>query len=252
MKIHVNSLSHTYITREKEVKALENINFTVQSGEFVALIGPSGCGKSTLLRILANLILPTSGEIFIGGKSPQDAIADKQIGWLAQNPALLPWRTVIDNISFAQRINPQDDRPLPTPKELLHLVDLDEFADSYPFTLSGGMAQRAALARTLATGAQIWLMDEPFAALDDITREILSHKVSAIWKRFKPTVIWITHSIYEAVRLADRVLVMSPRPGTISSELQVNLPRPRDEREQSFHKAIVHLHSSLIQDEQSN
>lgn len=247
MKILVNNLSHSYYSKEKVVDALQDINFTVESGEFVALLGPSGCGKSTLLRILANLILPTTGEVRIGGKSPQEAKADKQIGWLAQKPALLPWRTVIANISLAQKINPHNDRSLPSPEELIHLVNLEEFSCSYPFTLSGGMAQRAALARTLSTGARIWLMDEPFASLDEITRETLAFKVSAIWERFKPTILWVTHSIYEAARLADRVLVMSPRPGTISSQIQVNLPRPRSEADPRFHEIIVQLHSRLIQ-----
>jgi NitT/TauT family transport system ATP-binding protein len=252
MRIHVNSVSHTYSTNKRAIAALQDINFIVESGEFVALIGPSGCGKSTLLRILANLILPTSGEVFIGGKSPEEAKAEKQIGWLAQNPALLPWRTVADNISLAQQINQQNSRSLPSPEELLRMVDLGDFADSYPFTLSGGMAQRAALARTLATGAQVWLMDEPFAALDEITREMLSFKVNKIWENFKPTVLWITHSIYEATRLADRVLVMSPRPGTISSQLQIDLPRPRNEADPGFHELIVELRSHLIQYEKQH
>jgi NitT/TauT family transport system ATP-binding protein len=247
MRILVKSLAHTYSSNNKELAALRDINLSVESGEFVALIGPSGCGKSTLLRILSNLILPTTGEVLIGSISPGEAQAEKQIGWLAQNPALLPWRTVIDNISLAQKINPRNTRSLPTPEELLRLVDLEDFADAYPFTLSGGMAQRAALARTLATGAQVWLMDEPFASLDEITREMLSFKVNKLWEKFKPTVIWITHSIYEAVRLADRVLVMSPRPGTISSQMQINLPRPRSESDHGFHEIIVQLHSNLYQ-----
>jgi NitT/TauT family transport system ATP-binding protein len=227
------------------ILALQDISFDVEDGEFIALIGPSGCGKSTLLRILANLILPTSGEVHIGGKDPREAKSAKQIGWLAQNPALLPWRTVMDNISLAQKINPQNNRRLSSPLELLRLVDLEEFAESYPFSLSGGMAQRAALARTLATGAKVWLMDEPFAALDELTREMLSLKVSNLWEDFKPSVIWITHSIYEAARLADRVFIMSPRPGVISAQINIDLPRPRSEAEPGFQEAVLELRSNL-------
>jgi NitT/TauT family transport system ATP-binding protein len=245
MRISVQSLSHQYRTRDKKLQVLQDINLEVESGEFIALIGPSGCGKSTLLRILANLIVPTSGEVFLGGKAPGEAMSAKQIGWLAQNPALLPWRTVIDNISLAQKINPQNNRHLFTPEELLKLVDLEEFAESYPYTLSGGMAQRAALARTLATGSQLWLMDEPFAALDELTREMLSLKVGNLWENLKPTVIWITHSIYEATRLADRVFVMTPRPGTISVQMRVDLARPRSESDPGFQEFIIQLRSKL-------
>lgn len=250
MNIIVNSLTHRFqeSNGDKELLALQDVNFFVESGEFVALIGPSGCGKSTLLRILANLILPTSGQVRIENKTPREVKAAKNIGWLAQNPALLPWRTVIDNIAVAQQINPQNSRTLPTPKELLELVNLEDFAESYPFTLSGGMGQRAALARTLAIGAKIWLMDEPFAALDELTRELLSFEVVNLWEKFKPTVIWITHSIYEAARMADRVLVMSPRPGSIKSEIHIDLPRPRSDVDTNFLSSIKNLRSALNRD----
>lgn len=245
MRIQVRSLNHQYLTQETKFLALQDICFEVESGEFIAIIGPSGCGKSTLLRILASLIRPTSGDVYIDGKPPGEAKAAKQIGWLAQNPALLPWRTVIDNIALAQKINPQNNRHHYTPAELLKWVDLDEFAESYPFTLSGGMAQRAALARTLATGAQVWLMDEPFAALDELTREMLSAKVISLWENFKPTVMWVTHNIYEAARLADRVFVMSPRPGTISAQFQYNIPRPRTEADPGFQEITLQLRAGL-------
>lgn len=254
MNIIVNSLTHRYQANneDKQLLALQDVHFSVESGEFVALIGPSGCGKSTLLRILANLIQPSSGQVSIGNNSPQEVKAAKNIGWLAQNPALLPWRTVFDNIALAQQINPQNSRTLPTPKELIELVNLEDFAEAYPFTLSGGMGQRAALARTLATGAEIWLMDEPFAALDELSRELLSFEVIKLWEKFRPTVIWITHSIYEAARIADRVLVMSPRPGSIIYEIYVDLIRPRRDSDLEFQRIIRNLRSALIQDEKQN
>lgn len=251
MKITVQSLTHRFPTRDidKELVALENVNFSVESGEFIALIGPSGCGKSTLLRILANLIQPSSGEVIIDNQSPHEVKAEKNIGWLAQNPALLPWRTVMDNIALAQQINPQSSRALPSPDKLLSLVGLDEFADAYPLTLSGGMGQRAALARTLAIGAQVWLMDEPFSSLDELTRESLSFEVIDLWIKFKPTVIWVTHSIYEAARLADRVLVMSSRPGTITSQINIPILRPRSETNPGYQGLILNLRTALNQNE---
>jgi len=246
MIIDLQDLNHTYRTRGgKSVEALKGIRAEIQTEEIIAIIGPSGCGKSTLLRILAGLLEPTHGEVFLDGDPPTRARSEKQIGWLAQNPALLPWRTVRSNVALVQGINPQNDRPILSTDELLTLVGLRDFADAYPFTLSGGMQQRVALARTLALGASIWLMDEPFAALDELTREALTLEMLALWKRFHPTVIWVTHHIYEAVRLADRVLVMTPRPGRIADEVPVPMPRPRTETRDEFQRTIARLRASL-------
>ena len=245
MNVNVRNLSHTYANHSARVQALRNVSLNIRAGEFVALIGPSGCGKSTLLRILAGLLRPQTGDVSLAGRTPVQAAAAKQVGWLAQNPALLPWRTVRANVELAQRINPQHGRLALSPDELLTLVGLDDFAAAYPFALSGGMQQRAALARTLALGADLWLMDEPFAALDELTREGLATELLDIWARFRPTVLWVTHHIYEAARLADRVLVMSRRPGQICAEVVVSLPRPRDEATPEFQRVVRALRRGL-------
>ena len=210
-------------------EALGSVSLTVETGSFVCIIGPSGCGKSTLLRLIADQIAPTTGRILLGGESPGAARQRKAIGWMAQNPALLPWRTVLQNVQVPLVVNRRHGRPAPAPEELLTMVGLADFGDAYPGILSGGMQQRVALARTLATGAPLWLMDEPFAALDELTRETLADEVLALWRRFRPTVLWVTHNIGEAVRLADRVVVMTSRPGRIGAVIEIPLPRPRDE-----------------------
>ena len=245
MSIVVRHLSHVFTEHVTPLQALRDVELRIAEGEFVALIGPSGCGKSTLLRLLANLLTPTEGAICINGHSPAEMVAAKRIAWMAQSPALLPWRTVWANVALAQRINPQPGRAVLSPDELLVLVGLEDFADTYPFTLSGGMQQRVALARTLALGADIWLMDEPFAALDELTREELTTEVLRLWHTFRPTVLWVTHHIYEAVRMADRVLVMTPRPGCIRTELAVELPRPRDETAPEFTQLVRALREAL-------
>jgi NitT/TauT family transport system ATP-binding protein len=246
MNISISTLSHTYPQPKRDaLQALEAISIEIQSGEFIALIGPSGCGKSTLLRILAGLLIPSEGKVSLGGMTPSQATAQKQISWMAQKPALLPWRTAYANIAMAQRINPQNTRLQLSPHELLDLVKLGDFKFAHPFTLSGGMQQRVALARSLASGAAIWLMDEPFTALDELTRENLTLEVLALWQRFRTTVLWVTHSIQEAVRLADRVLVMSPRPGRIHTRLVVPLPRPRDDTTSEFQEVVRRLREEL-------
>jgi NitT/TauT family transport system ATP-binding protein len=261
MQITVRSLTHAYPQRGgTPLVAVQDVDLDVRSGEFVALIGPSGCGKSTLLRVLSGLLEPAAGTVKLNGEPPREMVAVKRIAWLAQNPALLPWKTVRENIALAQRINPQNHRTLHPIDDLLNLVSLADFADAYPHTLSGGMQQRVALARTLALGADLWLMDEPFAALDELTREQLTQEVLRLWagsgrraavsddrSRAQPaTVIWVTHHIYEAVRLADRVLVMTPRPGRIAAEIPVGLPRPRDDRQPEFQAAVAELRALLM------
>ena len=267
MLVTARSLTHEYPQRKKgTLQAIDGIDLDIRPGEFVALIGPSGCGKSTLLRILSGLLEPTEGSVKLNGQPPGEMVAVKRIAWLVQNPALLPWKTVRENIALAQRINPQNHRPLHPVDNLLTLVSLGDFAEAYPFTLSGGMQQRVALARTLALGADLWLMDEPFAALDELTREQLTREVLRLWSRELPianrddvrlarhsprstpssaTVIWVTHHIYEAVRLADRVLVMTARPGRIAAEIPIKLPRPRDDRQPEFQAAVADLRALL-------
>lgn len=221
--INITGLSHRWGT----TTALADIATTIHPGSFVAIVGASGCGKSTLLRLLAGLESPSRGTITIDGSSPDEVRRQRRIGWVAQRPALMPWLTVRGNIELATSIH-ADAPPGHSAAELVHLVGLDGFGDALPATLSGGMQQRAALARTLALGAPVWLMDEPFAALDELTREALADDLVAIWQRLRPTVVWVTHHLGEAVALADRVLVLSPRPGRIVADIAVDLPRPRD------------------------
>jgi len=209
-----------------ETRALENIDLTVGSGEFLAIVGPSGCGKSTLLRLVAGLITPSSGRIAVNGSvvtAPQTAL-----GIVFQSPVLLEWRTVLDNVLLQLELRgldpaPQRNRAL----QLLESVGLSEFADWFPRELSGGMRQRTAIVRALIHDPPLLLMDEPFGALDALTREQMRIDLEALWLRSEKTVVFITHSIDEAVLLADRVVVMTARPGRIEQELAVALPRPR-------------------------
>ena len=206
----------------------------------MVLLGPSGCGKSTLLHILAGLLEAKRGEVQLDGEPAWLARGRKQIAWMSQRASLLPWMSVAENIALAQRVNPQNERVNLSVEELLGMVDLREYKQAYPFMLSGGMQQRVALARTLALGAKLWLMDEPFASLDEITRETLQEKVLDLYSRFQTTVIWVTHSVYEALRLAQRVLVLSKRPAHIQAEFSL----PSKLRDELFYaeyaKAVRH------------
>lgn len=203
--------------------ALEGVDLTVGEGEFVALVGPSGCGKSTLLRILAGLIEPSAGSVLIHGEEPRPARRSHAIGLVTQDPGLLPWRTVAGNVSLPLEVTGASaDVPA-----LLERVGIADFAAYHPRELSGGMRQRVALARALAHGPQLLLMDEPFGSLDEFSREQMGLELLRIWERDRISVLFVTHSIREAVMLADRVLVMSPQPGRIVAELPITLDRPR-------------------------
>ena len=229
MKVVLQNVAKTFDDTTPPLIALNPLTLTIASGEFVCIIGPSGCGKSTLLRLIADQIPATSGDIRLNGDVPAAVRSRKQIAWMAQNPALLPWQTVLENVQLPRRINRRFQQPALEPEGLLRMVGLSDFAYAYPKTLSGGMQQRVALARTLATGASLWLMDEPFAALDDLTRENLADDVLRLWAGFRPTVLWVTHNIVETVRLADRVVVLTPRPGRILATVRITLARPRDD-----------------------
>ncbi|MBK8901436.1 MAG: ABC transporter ATP-binding protein [Anaerolineaceae bacterium] len=245
LDIRVDGLSHRY----GRTHALQAIDLHIQPGEFVSLVGVSGCGKSTLMRLIAGLQTPTQGSVCLDGQPPAAARAAKQIGWMAQQAALLPWRTVLENVRLAQKINPKNGgTAVPHPQDLLTMVGLSDFAHAYPLTLSGGMQQRAALARTLATGAAVWLMDEPFAALDELTRELLAGELLQFWRQFRPTVLWITHNLHEAIRLSDRVVVLTSRPGTIAGEIAVPLPRPRDDTSAAFQDLLRQARALLRQE----
>ena len=208
------------------VVALADIDFAVGDGEFVSVVGPSGCGKSTLLRILAGLMPPTDGHAALAG-SPIDG-PRRDIGVVFQSPVLFPWRTVLANAELPVDVQGLDRKAMRAKAlELLKLVGLEGFESRYPRELSGGMQQRVSLVRALIHDPALLLMDEPFGALDAMTRETMHIELQRIWMERRKTIVFITHSIAEAVFLADRVLVMTPRPGRIGAELKINLPRPR-------------------------
>ncbi len=210
--------------------ALDAIDLDIQRGEFVSLIGPSGCGKSTLLRIIGDLIKPSTGTAIVNGKPAERARRDRDYGMVFQAPVLFDWRTVADNVKLPLEIQGVDAAGRRAKAaEMLDLVELREFVGHYPWQLSGGMQQRVAIARALAFEPSILLMDEPFGALDEMTRERMNSEVLRIWERTGTTIVFVTHSIPEAVFMSSRVVVMSPRPGRIVKVIEVDLPRPRDE-----------------------
>ena len=209
--------------------ALEGIDLEIGRGEFVSLIGPSGCGKSTLLRAIGDLTAPTRGEVIVNGKTAAQARRDRDYGIVFQAPVLFEWRSVEDNVKLPLEVigRPSAERSARA-KEMLELVELGDFTRHYPYQLSGGMQQRVAIARALAIEPALLLMDEPFGALDEMTRERMNSEVLRIWERTGTTIVFVTHSIPEAVFLSSRVVVMSARPGRITRVVDVDLPRPRD------------------------
>jgi NitT/TauT family transport system ATP-binding protein len=231
--VSVEAVDKTFRGRGSSVEALRDIAVQLPTGTFTTLFGPSGCGKSTLLRILAGLLETDRGQVRVFGDSPRQATRAKHIGWVPQRPTLLPWLTVRGNVGLPRLLNRRVERtPDPTRipqdvEQMLTEVGLDEFIDAVPSQLSGGMAQRASLARVFVQGAPLLLMDEPFSALDELTREVLQHKLLDVWSAHRKTVVFVTHSPTEAVLLSDRILIMSPRPGRIVADIEVDLPRPR-------------------------
>ncbi|MGI9641937.1 MAG: ABC transporter ATP-binding protein [Acidimicrobiia bacterium] len=211
-------------SKPNEVWALDTINLSVETGAFVSLIGPSGCGKSTLLRLMAALTHPTNGEVLINGKSADEARSDRDYGMAFQHSGLFKWRTISQNIELPLELmgwSKQDRKD--RSQELLELIKLPDFGDHYPSELSGGMRQRVAIARSLSFRPSLLLMDEPFGALDEMTREHMQDELLDIWSRTGKTIVFVTHSIPEAVYLSQRVIVMSPRPGRIASDIAVDL-----------------------------
>lgn len=209
--------------------ALKDANLEIASGEFISLIGPSGCGKTTLLRLLADLIQPTSGSIRISGKTPEEARKARAYGYVFQAATLMEWRSVLQNVMLPLEVMnfPVAERKARAEK-MLALVGLEKFAKNYPWQLSGGMQQRVSIARALAFDPQLLFMDEPFGALDEITRENLNLELLRLWRETGKTVIFVTHSIPEAVFLSTRIVVMTPRPGKIETVIPVDLPQPRN------------------------
>jgi NitT/TauT family transport system ATP-binding protein len=224
------------------VTALQEIDLEIEPGEFVSLIGPSGCGKSTLLRIIGDLIQPTHGTVEVNGKSAPRARRDHDYGMVFQDSVLFDWRTVARNVALPLEMLRWDRaRRKQRVEEMLNLVELQGFGDHHPWQLSGGMQMRVAIARALAFEPALLLMDEPFGALDEMTRERLNIELLEIWRRTGSTVVFVTHSISEAVFLSTRVVVMSPRPGRIAGLVNVDLPQPRtvDTREEPRYFELV-------------
>ncbi len=226
--IEVNDVSLVYDTPSGRVAGVENASFSIEASQFLCIVGPSGCGKSTLLNIIAGFLAPTGGQIRIGGKVVTGHGMDR--GVVFQDFAqLFPWRTALGNVAFGlemKGIGKTEREAIAL--EQLRLVKLEKFARSYPHHLSGGMQQRVAIARALAYNPAVLLMDEPFAALDALTRDAMQRLLADVWRETRKTVIYVTHNVAEAVYLADRVVVMTPHPGTVKTEVPITLTRPRD------------------------
>jgi len=232
----LKNLSKSFAGEGKaEVEALSHIDLDVSDGEFVSVLGPSGCGKTTLLRIIAGLDHPSGGEILLDGKMIDGPCP--RMAMIFQEYSLYPWRTVIDNIAFGLEMKGvEKEQRREKALEFLELVGLVDFAGNYPFELSGGMRQRVAVARALAIDPQILLMDEPFGALDAQTRNMLQRELLEIWEKTKKPVLFVTHSVDEAIYLSDRVVVLTARPGTIREMVSIDLPRPRERTGTEFAK----------------
>jgi NitT/TauT family transport system ATP-binding protein len=235
--IVIDSVGAVYDAADGSLVALDGIDLSFERGEFVSIIGPSGCGKSTLLRIVGGLMAPTAGRVLVDGKPPREAQREKQVGFVFQDPSLLPWRTVSDNVRLPLEVNKR--KASHDPERLIDLVGLSNFKRYYPHQLSGGMQQRVAIARSLVTSPSLLLMDEPFGALDEITRSAMRYELLRIWRseveaqERNTTVIFVTHSIAEAILLADRVIVFTPQPGRVAADIRIDLPRPRPEEVES-------------------
>ncbi len=242
MKLELCDISKAFHENSHALLAVDNLSFTASPGEFVCLIGPSGCGKSTVFNLITGLLTPDRGEIMLDGQVINGRTG--LVGYMPQKDLLLPWRTVLDNVILGPEIAHKPlDRAREHARQLLPLFGLEAFADGYPATLSGGMRQRAALLRTFLSERDVMLLDEPFGALDALTRRDMQRWLLGVWERFKPMILFITHDVREAAILADRVLIFTPRPGRIKHELSIDLPRPRDEADPAF----IRLQTTLIQ-----
>ncbi len=234
---------------DEEVIALQDINLNVDSGEFISLVGPSGCGKSTLMRLLADLLQPSSGDLLINGKSPRAARLDRDYGMVFQAATLYDWRSVTKNVQLPLEVmGYAKDVRQKRAREMLEMVELSAFAEHYPWQLSGGMQQRVSIARALAFDPSILLMDEPFGALDEFTRERMNMELLRIWEQTGKTIIFVTHSISEAIFLSNRIVVMSPRPGRITKIVNNDLPYPRDFKtrgDPAYHNMVAEVRELL-------
>jgi len=247
--VTIRAVSKVFESADSSTLALNNINLDICKGEFVSLIGPSGCGKSTLLRLIGDLLSPTTGEITINGKNPKQARLDRDYGIVFQTPVLFDWRNVRKNVTLPLEVF-KETKEFSQEKasKMLSLVELNDFENHHPWQLSGGMQQRVSIARALSFEPALLLMDEPFGALDEMTRERMNMLLLDIWEKTKTTIIFVTHSIPEAVFLSTRVVIMSPRPGQIEDIVKIDLAHPRDiytrENEQYF-RDVSHIREKL-------
>ncbi|MEK2646160.1 ABC transporter ATP-binding protein [Bdellovibrio sp. BCCA] len=248
-QIEIDHVHKVFYGEGKDVVALRDIDFNISAGQFVCLLGPSGCGKSTLLNAIAGFSLPTQGEIRVDGKVVLLPGPDR--GMVFQEYALFPWMTVAENITFGLKIKKENSQKIENKlNELLKMLKLTDFRDRFPKDLSGGMRQRVAIARVLALDSPIMLMDEPFGALDALTRRSLQDELLKLWSELKKTIVFVTHSIEESIYLSDRIIVMSYRPGTVKKDIHVELPRPRNPASPDFNDLKREI-SQLVMEEQN-
>lgn len=245
MKVALQHITQSYREAGKRLLAVQDVNFSVQAGEFVSIIGPSGCGKSTLLQLIAGLQQPDSGQIILNGQVTAKRLG--QVAYMPQQDALLPWRTVLDNAILGQEIRGQRRQAKQRARELLPLFSLEGFENAFPSQLSGGMRQRVAFLRTFLIGHDILLLDEPFGALDALTRRELQAWLLEVWEHFRYTILFVTHDIEEAIYLSDRVIVLSQRPGHVVSEVPIPFARPRHATLQSRSAEFTELEMRLFQ-----
>ena len=265
--IELSSVRRVYGYGPSATTALSGVNLAIRPGRFTSLIGPSGCGKSTVLRLVAGLEAPDDGNVLVHGVTPAEACAAKLIGFVPQTPALLPWLSVLKNVTLPRKINAKAGRRRerigdlaertdgpgdangttgPDMRELLRKAGLSDAMHKLPAQLSGGMQQRAAIVRAFGLQPDVLLMDEPFSALDEFTRESLQDQLLDLWDELKTTVLFVTHSVSEAVRLSDTVVVMAPRPGRVVDVIDIDLPRPRNDR--LFEERDFHTYEDMIRD----
>ncbi len=234
MFLQINNVNKQFINHKKASDVLTNINLDIKEGEFVSILGPSGCGKSTLLSIVAGLTKPTSGEVVLNGKSITKPGKDR--GMVFQQAALFPWLTVEENVMFPLRKEMKKAEAREVAHQFLKMVQLSNYTKHSPHELSGGMQQRVAIARALSMNPAVLLMDEPFGALDEQTRARLHHELEKIWLETKKTILFVTHSISESIKLSDRIIVMGTRPGVVLEDIHVKIPRPRGNHPQMVAK----------------
>ncbi len=244
MRVVFKRVHKSFKQKDQRVQALHDINFTIEEGEFICVIGPSGCGKSTLISLIAGLEFPDSGQVFVDNKIVEGPSKDRLV--VFQEAALFPWLTVLNNVEFGLKVAgvPEQERRVRA-LEAIKAVHLARFVNAHPHQLSGGMKQRAAIARALVMNPKILLMDEPFAALDAQTRQMLQEELQDIWQKTKCTVLFVTHNVREATFLSDRVFEITARPGTIKKEYAIQLPRPRREQDPHLLTIQTKIMSSL-------